>query len=71
MSSKELSKISRVTKLLLDCKGWSRLKEVKAIIMSSFGLSVEQFALVLIIAKAFNQLDEIKRGQSWETQKNN
>ena len=52
MSMKEASKIARVTKLLLDCKGWNRLDEVKAIVINSFGLTASEMAEVLKQAKA-------------------
>ena len=52
MSATQTTKIVNVTKLLLNCKGWDRMNEVKALVINSFGITSEEMNKVIKLAKA-------------------
>lgn len=52
MSATQTNKMVKVTKLLLNCKGWERMNEVKAIVMNSFGITTDEMNKVIVLAKA-------------------
>lgn len=52
MSATQTTKLVNVTKLLLNCKGWDRMSEVRIIVINSFGITTEEMNRVIKLAKA-------------------